>query len=1358
MDEDLKLLIGLDIDTKISNIEQIQNEINKNNDVKLNVGISVDTSGTAVNNLRNQFNKALSKISKDYTVDTTVRIKDVIVPKNVASQITSNINKELKENPITITISDANSQIDSAHLKNITDELGKLANVQLKLTGQDEFIAQIDSMTQKVQQLVAQLDLKNAKAAKEKPPAFTISDEELKRNQSYVNLLSQIDGRYLNLSRLANRGRLIDPDLEKSFSVVDANGVRKSLEDVYSNVYTALNRIRDLSNTTRKEFQGIFEGMFTYYQAGGTRSFDQALRNGYTTLEVLQKGIDKINRNGDSKPIISAKGPSEEEVRRLQSFLELLRQINEEFELAQSTSVKFMNAVENVSNIDSSKLENFQKIFAEIVNSHKEFQKVTKEVTDNTVKVQDKEQPTVQSSESANKKTKSSGSGTVLKRLREESIAIGEQINAIKKDLNETNVAAPLLDSIEKKFADTANSIEQHIEKIKEGIASLIASLNSGEVDSRLLDLIKTASSQTTNSTENITQPSNKKRQQIRKPSINLSNADIKFTTNTIAKLEGILNSIGKTGDQTFDTLSTELQDVQKDFISLASSADNNSRSIEEQIEQFGQLTTKLTQIQIAITNYQKSVEKAQTITSRKIESSIDPALYLSETKDISNIRQELQSFDRLQGSNLLSVNIDQLDADDNIKKLTVFAENANGEIEKLKFNLGSIGDGDSKGLVYAGKTLTTLEDQASSATKAIDKLIRKFANANELSYSDGIVSNADGSSNAVYEKLNQQLAALRATASGGLGNGIQTNSDFGRELEKESQEIREQIKLLENRNKRVNALAKNIYTLGQKVTRSSLGQVDNEYLQSAILQLRELEKTDISVFDLQNLEKAEQQIKDIQAAIQNTESERRNAAFLRNRDSTITSLQARMQKLLTSQVQKDPVLYGRWESIFGHINTSFMDTEERMTSVRKEVGALEAEFKSLGVTQSTLAESISAGAKKFTEWFGISQVIMGAVSSVRQMISVSIELDTQLTNLQIASGYTREQTEQLLRSYSDLAQELGSTTSQVSAAADSWLRQGYNIQETNDLITNSMVLSKVGQLDSAEATQYLTSAMKGYNVEASESLEIVDKLSAVDMQAAVSAGGLAEAMSRTASSAQLAGISMNQLIGYATVIGETTQRSMETVGESLRSIFSRMGSIQAGRLEDPETGEDLSNVETSLRNVGIELRDSNSEFRNFADVLEEISGKWDSMSSVQQRAIANSIAGINQYESFVVLIENYGKAMEYATVAAESNGTAMEKFSIYQESAEAKLNRTKAAFESLSSTVADTSVITGALDFFTGLLNVTDSLVDNLGLIPTLLGGISAFATLSGKNAGKLSMPSYWENRVQLIRCRKGA
>lgn len=206
------------------------------------------------------------------------------------------------------------------------------------------------------------------------------------------------------------------------------------------------------------------------------------------------------------------------------------------------------------------------------------------------------------------------------------------------------------------------------------------------------------------------------------------------------------------------------------------------------------------------------------------------------------------------------------------------------------------------------------------------------------------------------------------------------------------------------------------------------------------------------------------------------------------------------------------------------------------------------------------------------------------------------------------------------------------------------------------------------------------------------------------------------------------------------------------------KSIFARMGQIKSGRLEDPETGEDLSDVETTLGNVGIDLRESNSEFRNFGEVLDEIGSKWETYNSVQQRAIANSIAGVHQYENFVVLMENYGKALEYTTIAAESNGTAMEKFNVYQESAEAKINKTTAAFENLSYTTMNTDVLKGTLDFFTGTLNVVEKLVDELGLIPTLLGSISAIATMSNKDAGKLSMPSYWENDIQPIGCRKGA
>jgi hypothetical protein len=44
----------------------------------------------------------------------------------------------------------------------------------------------------------------------------------------------------------------------------------------------------------------------------------------------------------------------------------------------------------------------------------------------------------------------------------------------------------------------------------------------------------------------------------------------------------------------------------------------------------------------------------------------------------------------------------------------------------------------------------------------------------------------------------------------------------------------------------------------------------------------------------------------------------------------------------------------------------------------------------------------------------------------------------------------------------------------------DYWLRQGYSLEDTNELIKTSTVLSKIGLIDSAEATQYLTSAISG--------------------------------------------------------------------------------------------------------------------------------------------------------------------------------------------------------------------------------------------------------------------------------------
>ncbi|HKL95145.1 MAG TPA: phage tail tape measure protein, partial [Haploplasma sp.] len=285
-----------------------------------------------------------------------------------------------------------------------------------------------------------------------------------------------------------------------------------------------------------------------------------------------------------------------------------------------------------------------------------------------------------------------------------------------------------------------------------------------------------------------------------------------------------------------------------------------------------------------------------------------------------------------------------------------------------------------------------------------------------------------------------------------------------------------------------------------------------------------------------------------------------------------------------------------------------------KFTSLKKEFQSIQAETKAMGKSGRTAFQEIGNNFKKFASWYGIAGITTSAVRGIKQMVSTVVELDKSLVDLQQATGFTAEETGKLLNTYIDLGQELGATGTEVAQAADVWLRQGKSLAETNTLIRDSMILSKIGQVDSAKATQYLTSAMKGYKLEASEVLSVIDRMASVDLSSATSIGGLAEAMSRTATGASMAGIEMDKLLGMLAVVGEVTQKSMDSIGESFKTIFARMGNVKLGKFVD-EDGSDITteinDVEKILNKVDIKLRDSATSFRNFGDVLDDVGGSW---------------------------------------------------------------------------------------------------------------------------------------------------
>ena len=346
-------------------------------------------------------------------------------------------------------------------------------------------------------------------------------------------------------------------------------------------------------------------------------------------------------------------------------------------------------------------------------------------------------------------------------------------------------------------------------------------------------------------------------------------------------------------------------------------------------------------------------------------------------------------------------------------------------------------------------------------------------------------------------------------------------------------------------------------------------------------------------------------------------------------KSTTVDSLRQKVQMFYDTNTKSHRTYGAQLRAIVSELATGAEVPITRLRQIQQEFIGIQNSARQAGKLGLSFFDTVKQGMKSFSYWTSSTFLVMKAIQEVRQVITNVKELDNAMMDLTMATGYNKNQVEELMDTYFNLGEELSATATDVAASADTWLRQGKSIAETNELIKDSMILSKISGLSAEESTKYLTSAMKGYKVATEDVLGVVDKLSAVDMASATDVGGLAEGMSEVAASADLAGVSMDKLLGYLAIVGETTQSGMSEVGTSFNAIFARMGNIKLARLKDYQNnGEDLSNVETVLRGEGIVLRDSVNEFRNFGEVLDEVAGRWTSFSEVSQRAIASAFAG----------------------------------------------------------------------------------------------------------------------------------
>ena len=179
-------------------------------------------------------------------------------------------------------------------------------------------------------------------------------------------------------------------------------------------------------------------------------------------------------------------------------------------------------------------------------------------------------------------------------------------------------------------------------------------------------------------------------------------------------------------------------------------------------------------------------------------------------------------------------------------------------------------------------------------------------------------------------------------------------------------------------------------------------------------------------------------------------------------------------------------------------------------------------------------------------------------------------------------------------------------------------------------LTEQTLKMARISGLDYAESTDYMTNALRSFKMEMQDAQRIVDVYSAVAASSATDVEQLAEAMSKTASSAEAVGSSFENTTAMMAVMIEATRQAPENIGSALKSIISRYGQLKVNpnTLVDSEGQElSLNKVDTALQSVGISIHDAQGQFRDFDDVIMDLAKSWDTIDKNTQRYIATVMA-----------------------------------------------------------------------------------------------------------------------------------
>jgi len=383
----------------------------------------------------------------------------------------------------------------------------------------------------------------------------------------------------------------------------------------------------------------------------------------------------------------------------------------------------------------------------------------------------------------------------------------------------------------------------------------------------------------------------------------------------------------------------------------------------------------------------------------------------------------------------------------------------------------------------------------------------------------------------------------------------------------------------------------------------------------------------------------------------------------------TVTQLTDSTGKLATTTELLN-VKTGETSTKFSKLKTTFNETDTAIQSTAKHTKTLGEQFTSI------MGKVIAFGA--------VTSIISAFTSGIYKAVESVSELDDSLTELKKVSDLSGESLDAYTQKSFEMARELSTTASNVTDATAQFVQAGYDLGEAEGLAKYSIMLQSIADetMDVEDATAFLTSTIKAFNMTASDGESIISAINEVSNQYALTSNDLTDNLGKVAGVAGIAGVNFSELIGLMTSSIEKTRNASKSAN-AFKSIFINLQQMSADGTM-PKLSKQFEDFGLSMTESNGATKDAYQLLKELSEVYKEVSASTDVDKQNKMKTLLEDIGGKYNYNVLISSLGSFETAISATATALESTGSANTEFNKSLDSIEKKTEAVKGAFQEL--------------------------------------------------------------------------